>query len=88
MEECTLCTAISAKFSEGFLGNVLEALVSFREGFWWFLENSGSFGELSGESFEDFVEVSAKVSDFRDVSENVLEASWSFRSQQLMHKRV
>ena len=54
--------------------------MSFREGFWWFfLENSGSFGKLSGESFEDFGEVSAKVSDFRDVSDNVLEASLSFQ---------
>ena len=64
--------------------------MSFWERFWCFFgEYSGSFGELSGESFEDFGEVSAKVSDFWDVSENVLvQLRRAFGSQQLVHKRV
>ena len=70
---------VSVKFSEGFSGNVLEASVSFRKGFGRFLENileaSASFLEKVLKILARFF---AKVSDFRDVSENVLEASSSF----------
>ena len=48
--------------------------------FWRILEASASF-------LEKVLKISAKVLDFRDVSENVIEALSSFRSQQLMHKR-